>query len=469
MKNIGVILAGGVGSRLGLELPKQFFKVAGKTVLEHTLSAFQKNTSIDEIAIISLPAYINQIEDSVNESGFSKVKKILAGGAERYLSSWTAIQAYEELGNCNLIFHDAVRPLVTDRIIDEVIACLNSGYRAVDVAVPATDTIISVDPERNEISSIPNREVLRRGQTPQGFQLKSIRSAYLLAFEDPHFKSTDDCGVVKKYLPDEPIFIVRGEESNMKLTYKEDLYLLDKLFQLRSLEMKTQLSGNKEQLKDKVLVVFGGSYGIGMGIIKLAQHHQMKTYSFSRGSNQVDICRRDNIAAALKTVYEAEGRIDYIINTAAVLKKEPLINMDPADITESIQTNYVGVINIAVESFLYLKESQGNLLFFTSSSYTRGRAFYSLYSSSKAAVVNFVQAIAQEWDKFGIKVNCINPERTSTPMRVKNFGNEDPLTLLRPQDVAEVALSTLQAKFSGQVIDVKLSDKHLANLLKAEL
>jgi len=467
MKNIGVILAGGVGSRLGLEIPKQFLKVAGKSVLEHTLDAFQKNTSIDEIAVVTLSTYVPIIEDSVNENGFNKVKKILSGGAERYMSSWAAILAYEDLGDCNLIFHDAVRPLVSDRVIDEVISRLHHGYRAVDVAVPATDTIIAVHTEKNEIRDIPNRAELMRGQTPQGFHLKLIKSAYLLAFADPDFRSSDDCGVVKKYLPEEPIFVVKGEESNMKLTYMEDLYLLDKLFQLRSSEVKVEFSGNREQLRDKVIVVFGGSYGIGQSIMELANLYQMKSYCFSRNTNQVDICNREQLAKALKEVFEQQGRIDYVINTAAVLKKEPLINMDQATIIESIQTNYIGVVNIALESFSYLKESEGHLVFFTSSSYTRGRAFYSLYSSSKAAVVNFVQAIAQEWDKLNIKVNCINPERTLTPMRIRNFGNEDPATLLRPEDVAEVTLSTLQAKFTGQVIDVKLGEKVLANLFEA--
>lgn len=111
---------------------------------------------------------------------------------------------------------------------------------------------------------------------------------------------------------------------------------------------------------------------------------------------------------------------------------------------------------MALESLEYLKRSQGQLLFFTSSSYTRGRAFYSIYSSAKAAVVNFVQAVAQEWDAWGIRVNCINPERTKTPMRVQNFGNEPADTLLSPEKVAEASLQTLVSDFTGQVIDVKL-------------
>ena len=122
-----------------------------------------------------------------------------------------------------------------------------------------------------------------------------------------------------------------------------------------------------------------------------------------------------------------------------------------------LNVNYLGMVNVALASFPYLKESKGHLLYYTSSSYTRGRAFYSLYSSTKAAVVNFVQAISQEWEPCEIKVNCINPERTKTPMRVKNFGIEDDSTLLTAEEVAQESIKTLLADFTGQVIDVKLS------------
>ena len=124
-------------------------------------------------------------------------------------------------------------------------------------------------------------------------------------------------------------------------------------------------------------------------------------------------------------------------------------------IEAAVRTNYMGTVNVALEAYPYLKETRGKLVFFTSSSYTRGRAFYSIYSSTKAAIVNFVQAVAQEWEAAGIAVNCINPERTKTPMRVKNFGTEPDDTLLRSEDVAEVTVRSLLSDYTGQVIDVK--------------
>ena len=95
-KNIAVILAGGVGSRLGLSTPKQFFKVAGKMVVEHTVDAFERNPHIDEIAIVSNPFYISEFENIVIKNGWKKIKKILKGGKERYDSSLSAIEAEHE-------------------------------------------------------------------------------------------------------------------------------------------------------------------------------------------------------------------------------------------------------------------------------------------------------------------------------------------------------------------------------------
>lgn len=98
-----------------------------------------------------------------------------------------------------------------------------------DVVVKTTDTIIQVN-DTNCISGIPIREHLRNGQTPQAFKLSIIKQAYELALKDPKFKTTDDCGVVYKYLPEEPIRIIEGEQFNMKLTYKEDLFCLISCF-----------------------------------------------------------------------------------------------------------------------------------------------------------------------------------------------------------------------------------------------
>lgn len=419
-------------------------------VVEHTVDAFERNPHIDEIAIVSNPFYISEFENIVIKNGWKKIKKILKGGKERYDSSLSAIEAYAG-SDVNLIFHDAVRPLISQRILNDVIEALDK-YEAIDVALPSADTIIEV--EDDFICQIPDRSRLRRGQTPQAFAIDTIRKAYQIALKDPNFKVTDDCGVVKKYLPEVPIYVVQGEESNMKLTYKEDTYLLDKFFQLRKSELNYEPI-QEETFRDKVAVIFGGSYGIGAETARMLQEKGGKVYCFSRSLNHTDVGNRQAVKEALESVYQKEKRIDFVVNTAGVLNKEPLISTSYETIQSAVQTNYMGTVNVALEAFPYLKKTKGQLIFFTSSSYTRGRAFYSIYSSTKAAIVNFVQAIAQEWESFGIHINCINPERTKTPMRVHNFGIEPEDTLLSAEKVAEATLRTLASDYTGQVIDVK--------------
>lgn len=109
MKNIGVILAGGSGRRLGSELPKQFIVIAGKTVLAHTLHTFEKHERIDEIIIVVHKDYIKETEEIVRLEGFQKVKHIVPGGKERYASTLAALNVYKE-EKCNLIIHDARPP-----------------------------------------------------------------------------------------------------------------------------------------------------------------------------------------------------------------------------------------------------------------------------------------------------------------------------------------------------------------------
>jgi len=452
--NVAVILAGGSGVRFGDCLPKQFLKLAGKSVIEHTIQVFQRHEEIDEIAVVCHPDYMDWVETLVNREQLTKVGKVLAGGKERSDSSMVAIRAYEKMKDVKLLFHDAVRPLLDRRIISDCLDALEK-VNAVDVAIPSADTIIKTSDKF--IVDIPDRNSLEAGQTPQGFSLNVIKNAYEIGLKDPDFKVTDDCGVVRKYLPSEPIFVVKGSPRNIKLTYEEDLFLADKLFQLKTKELVGEL--NLESLKGKVIVVFGGSSGIGLEMVELAKVHGATIYSFSRSQTQTDIADPIAVKEALRLVNEREGQIDYVVNSAAVLSKQPLMHLSDAEVDNLVGINYLGAVHVARSAFDYLKESAGSLLFFTSSSYTRGRMNYALYSSAKAGVVNLVQALSDEWDAFDIRVNCINPERTKTPMRVENFGIEDPSTLLTPKRVAQKALCVLLAKdITGEIVDVRRED-----------
>lgn len=226
MKNVAIILAAGTGSRIGEECPKQFLRLNGRTVVEYSVDAFERCNAIDEIAVVMHPDHMQRMLQISKANNWTKLQHILAGGKERYLSTTAAIKAYSSYGECNLLFHDAARPLVSDRIICDVADALHT-YNAVGVAVPMTDTVFIT--EGDTVRSIPDRRKLQRAQTPQGFRLSTIQQAYDIALRDPDFVSTDDCGTVLRYLPNITIYIVRGDERNVKLTYKEDLPLIEQI------------------------------------------------------------------------------------------------------------------------------------------------------------------------------------------------------------------------------------------------
>lgn len=450
-KNVAVILAGGSGTRMRTDVPKQFLKVAGRQIIEHTIQVFQDNMETDEIAIVIPSIYRNKIEEIVNTNGFSKVKKILNGGKERYESTLSAIYGYENTPPQKILIHDAVRPLLDDQIIKNCYTALNN-YDAIDVAIPATDTIINT--RNGIIDSIPQRKAMMQGQTPQGFKFGTLRDAYKRALASQDIEVTDDCGIIKKYMPEIDIFVVEGARHNIKVTYSDDLYLVDRLFQLKNITGNSLTSSEKELLKNKKIAILGGSYGIGEHIAQIGKKHGAEIHSFSRTQNGVDISKPETVNAALANAAGKEG-LDAVIVTAGLLKRGPLVQMNYDDIQSLINVDYTGSLIAARESFQHLSKKQGSLLLFTSSSYTRGRASYSVYSSLKAAIVNLTQALADEWNSHGVRVNCINPERTATPMRRSNFGIEPEDSLLSPEKAALISLKTAISKISGQVIDAR--------------
>lgn len=453
-RNVAVILAGGTGTRLGLEIPKQLINVAGQSSLEHSVAIFEAAPDIDDIIVMLEAASYTMAADLLAKRHYKKITKLLVGGETRNETSQLALIEIEHVDS-KVIFHDAVRPLLDQRIISDCISALDN-YDAVDTAIPSADTIIEVDDE-GLIRSIPNRSALRRGQTPQGFKKHVIDAAYEAARADPQFEATDDCSVVLKYQPDVPIFVVEGSEANIKITHPVDLHLADKLFQIKGHQLGDG-AASVSHLTGQSVVVFGGSSGIGRELVTQLGGLGANVKSFSRGETGTDVQNRANISAALEAAHNEFGKIDHVVLTAGVLDVGPLVAMTDRQLDTSLTTNLTAAFVVAQESYPYLVASQGSILLFTSSSYTRGRANYSVYSSTKAAIVNLTQALADEWRTDLIRVNCVNPTRTATAMRTRAFGEEDRNTLLSGEQVAWASAQVLGSAMTGQVFDVRLPE-----------
>ncbi|MBO7646879.1 MAG: 2-C-methyl-D-erythritol 4-phosphate cytidylyltransferase [Bacteroidales bacterium] len=225
LTNVAVVLAGGAGNRFGAEKPKQFLQVGRMSILERSVSAFESHPAIDEIAVVVHPDYLAEVSRMVSSNGWHKVKQLLPGGHERYESSLAALRAYDHAKVRNMLFHDAARPLVSARIISDVLNALQN-HEAVDVAVPVTDTILQTDSTGEFINAVPDRNQLRASQTPQAFRFSVIQEAYSRALASGPLTTTDDCGVLLRYMPEIPVFIVPGDEANFKVTYPSDVVRL---------------------------------------------------------------------------------------------------------------------------------------------------------------------------------------------------------------------------------------------------
>jgi 2-C-methyl-D-erythritol 4-phosphate cytidylyltransferase len=449
-RTVAVILAAGIGSRMGLEIPKQFVPVAGKTSLEHTVDTFEDTACIDEIIVMTGPDWLDEARHLLPAPRYPKVTAVLPGGSTRNETSRLALLAIDD-PEAKVLFHDAVRPLIDPEVIRACVDALDS-YDAVDTAIPSADTIVEVD-EGNFIRAVPPRSALRRGQTPQGFRRRTLLAAYERAAKDPHFTATDDCSVVLKYLPGVPIFVVDGREANIKITHPIDIHLVDKLFQLRALPAP---DAAPTALAGKVVVIFGSSSGIGSMVAERLARLGAAVVGCSRTSTGTHVEQRESVAAALSDAKERYGRVDHVVLTAGVLTVGPLASMTDEQLHHDVEVNLMAAFVVAQESYGYLTASQGSLLLYASSSYTRGRANYTVYSATKAAIVNLTQALADEWHDDRIRVNCISPSRTATPMRERAFGQEAPGSLLRVDAVAEASVRVLASEATGQTFDIRL-------------
>lgn len=223
-----VLLAGGVGSRIGADLPKQLLTIGGKPLLEHSLATFSAHPGVSRIIVVMTAAHLDQARALA--AAYPKVTGVIPGCATRSDSTLAALS--EIADDETVLFHDAARPLVTARIIDDCLAALEE-YDAVGTVVASADTVWEVSAD-GVLTGIPRRSELRRVQTPQGFRAGVLRAAYAQALQDPGFEATDDCAVVFRYLPEVGVHLVPGDEANLKVTEPIDLVIAERLLAERA-------------------------------------------------------------------------------------------------------------------------------------------------------------------------------------------------------------------------------------------
>lgn len=425
MKNIAIILAAGTGDRFGDETPKQFLILHGRRVLDYSVKTFSNHADIDDIIIVCHSDWIETVK------GEYPKYRVIEGGASRRDSSYSGLLACPD-DTDNVLIHDAARPFIDNGIISNCIAALKT-HKAVDTVIPADDTIVEVS--NDEISNMPVRDKMRLGQTPQCFDYKTILEAHS-SFKG---ETTDDIRLVNQM--GIKCKIVDGSIFNFKLTNQPDVYLAERITQIQNYH-----PGDVPKLSGKKVLIFGGTGGIGSASGELLKKHGAEVTCLGR--DDINFLNED----IPRKFYE--NKYDIIIHSAGLFRKlsfEDSTLKDWDDIFSINLRSCFAVAKLAVQSM----NNPGWLVFVGSSSSNRGREDQSIYASSKAGLINFTQSLSIELADKGICVNCINPPRTDTKMRHKEFPNEDKNLLADPKDVACDIVQYCFGSKTGHIVNLK--------------
>ena len=232
----GVVLAGGIGSRMGnVEKPKQFLELKGRPIIIHTIEKFVIHPGFEKILVLSPKAWVGYTRDIVRKYiPMSDQIEVLEGGPTRNETIMNAIRYIEAQGDLDdetvIVTHDSVRPFINHRILEENIRFARE-YGACDTVMPATDTIVE-STNAEAITNIPNRKFMYQGQTPQSFRAKKLKEEYEALTDEEKEILTDACKIM--VLKGHHVHLVQGEVSNIKITYPYDITVAKALLGLES-------------------------------------------------------------------------------------------------------------------------------------------------------------------------------------------------------------------------------------------
>ncbi|MCX6990410.1 MAG: D-ribitol-5-phosphate cytidylyltransferase [Chlamydiae bacterium] len=439
-----IILMGGKGERFGSAKPKQFHRLSGKPVFMHTLEAFVQSELFHEILLVCPKDWTSEVHSHLEKISGSLPIKVILGGDSRRESSLAGLYGADPL-TTHVVIHDAVRPFISQRILQEnVQGAIEFG--AVDTCIASSDTIVH-SVTGDTIDDIPQRSHYLRGQTPQSFKLSMIKQAH--ALQEDITEITDDCSLVTR-LGGTPIHIVRGEESNIKITTELDLYLAEQILRLPITALQ---NCEDTSFAGKTYVITGASGGIGSSIAKALTEKGAHVLSVSRNAKEfpADLSDAAQAEKVFIEIHQKYGPIDGLINSVGSLIHRPFHSLSSKEIQDLVENNLSSLLYCCRYAIIL---PQGHIINIASSSYSKGRKDYAVYSATKAAVVNFTQGLAEEMPHH--YVNVLAPQRTLTPLRLLHFPS-DPLEALMPaSQVAAAALELLsQSKTTGAIIEVR--------------
>lgn len=219
--NIAIIFAGGKGTRMGADIPKQFLELDGETILANTIRRFNNNKNIDKIYISTVKEYISFVKKLIQDCKFEKVVSVIEGGETALDSQYRALEkaSCKEEQNPDdsiVLMHDGVRPFISDEIIDKVINGVIENGNSI-TCVPATETVF-ISRDGKSIEEVPPRQNCYLAKAPQGYRLSELMECFKKAKleKEGYGDCTDSCSLMRKY--GKRINYVLDSEHNIKIT-----------------------------------------------------------------------------------------------------------------------------------------------------------------------------------------------------------------------------------------------------------
>jgi len=235
--NIGVIFAGGVGSRMhSKDRPKQFLEMYNKPIIVHTLEYFENHPMIDAIVVVCIKDWIPYLEKLLYKFRIDKVKKIVPGGETGQLSIYNGLRAAKEIAGEEksiVLIHDGVRPLISENLITNNIETVMKHGSAITTA-KVKETILVVNEGKSSIDYVPSRNNSRVAKAPQSFWLDDILKAHEKSLEEGETNCIDSCTMMQKYGYD--LYLIDGPSQNIKITTPEDFYTMRAILEAKENE-----------------------------------------------------------------------------------------------------------------------------------------------------------------------------------------------------------------------------------------
>lgn len=450
-----IILAGGSGERMASTIPKQFLTINGKRIIDITLNRFwalADNIYI-EIIIVCTNSKIKQFTQLYKEE--SRVK-VVPGSDTRFKSFMNGYKAIREDSD-NIFVHDAVRPI----IYTDILYSLHNELRSFDAAIPYIKPFSSTTLTDSSGSIVNiNRDFISLTQTPEAFRRTTFDK---FINDDPDFITTnkDRTSIFSLFVdkshhdPTININLIPGSQDNIKITTRHDIDIATHLLNKQPL-----VHVNDYSFKDKRILIFGGTGGIGSQITHDLLNGGANVTNF--GSDipieEDDAFTKMNNIGLLDLKYDgivhAVGTMSY--QGQSIIKEFGQTTLDEFKYCIDVMlTSAYKTAKLAID----LLPNGGHLVFIGSSASFRGRDKFALYATPKSALNVFVESIAEEFnDKYKIKVNIVIPAVTKTKMTEYLPGDISQRDLLSPEIVSNRVMRYLKCDVYGHSHSIRVGD-----------